>query len=311
MTESHIVSILPPPEAEQAYCDVSALEGGFFQMPCNLVVTGTDENDRHVAPSLAFLLTHASFGKRLLFDLGLHDNIDVAPVSPLLKEMLKDFDVRVPQDVRASLKAGGLAPEEITHICLSHVHWDHVGNPAVFTKARFLLGGGSRELFEPGYPKDPTSLFPSDLLPAGRTDFLDVSGAEWKPIGPFPRALDYFGDGALYIVDAPGHLAGHLNILARTSSDGGWIYLAGDSAHDWRLLRGQGDIAVLHDTAHGDICMHVDKEEAAATIRKITEVMSQPRVRVILAHDNEWFEENKGGDCVLARKYSFAVRRWC
>ena len=43
----------------------------------------------------------------------------------------------------------------------------------------------------------------------------------------------------LYVVDAgDGHVAGHINVLARTSEDGGWIYLAGDSAHDRRLLTG-------------------------------------------------------------------------
>ena len=176
------------------------------------------------------------------------------------------------------------------------MHWDHVGNPSLFKNAKFLLGGDAKTLFEPGFPADPESSYPSDLLPADRTEFLDPSN--WVAVGPFPRALDYYGDGSLYIVDAPGHLPGHINILARTSADGAWVYLAGDSAHDWRLIRGQAEIAVLDDPRGpgGKKCMHVDKEKAEATIKHIADVLTLPRVKVILAHDAEWYEKNKGGD---------------
>ncbi|CAA7268434.1 unnamed protein product [Cyclocybe aegerita] len=93
----------------------------------------------------------------------------------------------------------------------------------------------AQSLFKSGYPEDPTSHFMSDLFPLeGHRKFLNPT--DWTPIGPFPRALDFFGDGSLYIVDSPGHLVGHVKILAHTSSDSGviylgWIYLGGDSAH--------------------------------------------------------------------------------
>ena len=112
----------------------------------------------------------------------------------------------------------------------------------------------------------------------------------YSPFGPFDRALDFFGDGSLYIVDAPGHLPGHVNVLARTSADGGWVYLAGDSAHDWRIITGEDRIATQ------PMCIHADKEQAEAHIARIRELRANPRVRVLLAHDVPWYEENKGGD---------------
>jgi len=38
---------------------------------------------------------------------------------------------------------------------------------------------------------------------------------------------------------------------------------------------------------------HVDGDAAALTIEWIRAVMAQPRVKVIMAHDTEWYAENK------------------
>ncbi|KAH8118233.1 Metallo-hydrolase/oxidoreductase [Phellopilus nigrolimitatus] len=257
------VTPLPLPNGpNQAYCEVSALEGGLLQMPDYMFVSTAKEGVKHLAPALAFLLTHTSSRTRLLFDLGIRCDTENAIASIRLR-ISEIFRTSVPQDVPASLAKGGLTPQDITHVLLSHCHWDHVGNPALFSSARFI------------------SVFPSDLLPEGRTDFLDFDSDIWRPIGPFPRAFDYFGDGSLYIVDCTW-----------SSSGARWMYLAGDSAHDWRLIRGEAAIAVRH----GDQCAHRDKEQAEATMKRIADLLTLPRVRAILAHDSEWFNENRGGD---------------
>lgn len=298
MTSSPIT--LPPPGPNQAFWDVSALEAGNLTVPCAIIVSTAAPDEILPAPALAFLLTSSgsqSTGqkpKRVLFDLGIRKDY-VSALPPVVSALAQNvFTGRVPQDVTDSLAKGGLTPADIDLVCLSHAHWDHFGNPALFPDSRFLVGSGTSALLQPGYPDDPNSQFPSNLLPVERTDFLVVN-EDWKPIGPFSHALDYFSDGSLYIVDAPGHLPGHLNLLIRISSTGDWLYLAGDSAHDWRLIRGKGEIAVRYDEQHGRVCMHVDMEDAAETIRRIADLLTIPRVRVILAHDAEWYEHNKGG----------------
>lgn len=293
------MTTLPPPSPNQAFWDVSALEAGNLTLTCTIIVSTAAPDERLAVPALAFLLTSSASQptgkpKRILFDLGLRKDFACA-LPPIDSELAQNvFAGKVPQDVADSLAKGGLTPADIDLICLSHVHWDHFGDPALFPDSRFLVGSGTRALLQPGYPDDPNSHFPSNLLPVKRTDFLAVN-EDWKPIGPFPHALDYFSDGSLYIVDAPGHLPGHLNLLIRISSTGDWLYLAGDSAHDWRLIRGEGEIAVRYDEQHGRVCMHVDKEVAAETIRHIADLLTIPRVRVLLAHDAEWYEHNKGG----------------
>ncbi len=60
----------------------------------------------------------------------------------------------------------------------------------------------------------------------------------WSSSAGFPHALDFFGDGSLYIIDSPGHLYGHVNLLAR-ADDRRYIYLGGDCRHDPRILAGE------------------------------------------------------------------------
>lgn len=283
---------LPSAAPHQAYCNVSVLEGGLFDAPGQIFVMGAD--DLHTAPSLSFLITHSISGARMLFDLGFCDlSREDVPVSPAMRELIKSLNCRVPQDVPASLRKGGLEPGDIETVVLSHLHQDHTADPKLYTRAQFFVGATARPLVENGYPKDPKSLFVADLFPEGRVEWLDPSGAEWKAVGPFARALDFWGDGALYIVDAPGHMLGHQNVLVRTSPDGGWLYLAGDAAHDWRLLRGEGDIAVSQHPVRGTDCAHSDIDAAKDTIKRIKELMKISRVRVIFAHDNEYYDKNK------------------
>ena len=288
---------LPPPVDNQAFCKVSALEGGFVRMPLsNFLQLDPGAQDMVTVPSLCFLLRHSVRQETFVFDLGAHK--DWATLDADLAKVVRESgsDMFVPQDVQDSLRKGGLAPTDITHVCISHIHIDHVGNPVPYANATYLVGAGARALPDPSTGHTQASsnaLFAA--LPQDRVRYLDP--ATWPPLGPFPHALDFYGDGSLYVVDAPGHLPGHVNVLARTSADGGWVYLAGDSAHDWRLVRGQAEIAVVDDPRgpNGKICMHVDKAEVEATIKRIADVLTLPRVKVILAHDAEWYEENKGG----------------
>jgi glyoxylase-like metal-dependent hydrolase (beta-lactamase superfamily II) len=275
---------LPLPTQAQAYCDVSALESGLLELPLVMFITSpTGPNDTSLAPSLSFLLQHSTNKKKFLFDLGIRRDWENLP--PKTVEWVTNYSkLYVPQDVVESLAKGGISPSDISTVCLSHCHFDHIGDTTPFTTSTFVVGAEATSLFNPGYPANPKSTFASDLLPQSRTEFL--SPDSWQPVGPFPRALDFYGDGSLYIVDAPGHLSGHINVLARTSADGAWIYLAADSAHHWDLITGKAENAVG---------AHQDKEEAEEHIHRIRALCELPRVRVLLGHDVPWYDCNKGG----------------
>jgi glyoxylase-like metal-dependent hydrolase (beta-lactamase superfamily II) len=194
------------------------------------------------------------------------------------------------------------------------VHWDHVGEPRDFPDSKFVVGHGSLELLHgtSATLRGGHSFFEADLLDRSRTielsdpgttgekiidhekddmssHSIDFSGP-WHAVDNLPAVLDPFGDGSLYIVDAPGHLPGHINLLARVA-DGEkgsrLVYLAGDACHDRRIVRREKEIGEWLD-AHGNICcIHADRSKAEQTIQRIRD-LEQKGVEVIFAHDVEW-----------------------
>lgn len=192
------------------------------------------------------------------------------------------------------------------------VHYDHVGEPRDFPSSKFIVGTGAFALLNGTTAKSRGghSFFEHDLLPEGRSvelpdpagnlqdwrrqqslrmEGLDVT-QEWRPYRNMPKTYDLFGDGSLLIVDSPGHLQGHVNLLAKTGKDQ-LVYLAGDAFHDRRLLTGEKDIGTWHDAEGHVCCIHTNKEAAIATIKRIRELEADG-VEVIAAHDPDWEEMN-------------------
>ena len=66
--------------------------------------------------------------------------------------------------------------------------------------------------------------------PDKATETCEELKGQWKRFGPHERALDFLGDGSLWIIQAPGHMAGNLAAAARVS-DGEWVILASDCCH--------------------------------------------------------------------------------
>ena len=288
---------LPPPSQNQAYCDISALEGGHVRVPLQWVLDTAKDGEKMNAPGLSFLLRHSSNNDTMLVDIGVRKDWENLPKA-LVERLTKiGFVVDVPQDVPTSLRNGGIDPASIKNVLITHIHFDHYGDTTSFTVAKFLVGSEGADIAT-------SANVPANLLPQGRTAFLSPHTSEpsfghWSPIGPFAHALDFYKDGSLYIIDAPGHLPGHINVLARTSADGGWVYLAGDTAHDHRLINGEAKVA--YTEAFG--CAHHDKAGAEKHIERVRELKEKnDRVRVILAHDEPWYQRNKGGSAFLPGK---------
>ena len=282
---------LPPPASNQAYCSISALDTGRIRIPLAWVLADVSDDEILNAPILSFLVRHNTSDDNLVFDLGLRKDRKNLPPAIIKQAANSKFAATVPFDIVESLAKGGTTPSDIKRVVISHLHIDHVGHSTLFPTAQFFIGEGGRALVADRYPTNPDSLIPTDVVPEDRTTYLDPK--DWPALGPFPHALDFYGDGSVYVVDAGhGHIPGHLNLLVRTSADGGWVYLAGDSAHHWDLLTGKGKMG--HHPLFG--CAHGDSDAAEAHIERIkTLVKENSRVRVILAHDQPWFEANEGG----------------
>ncbi|KAJ4350029.1 uncharacterized protein N0V89_008650 [Didymosphaeria variabile] len=290
-TNGEVVT-LPSPSPDQVYVTISALEGGHLTLPESLFVTPADPEKRSTVPSLSFLIQHPpsiqtlsqdarSETTKLIFDLGLKRDFSGYREAQQ-QHIAQRQPTTVSPDVAESLQKGGLSPEDINKVVLSHVHWDHVGTPSDFPNAEFVVGNGTLHLLaHGGGPLYPASLFNADELPRDRTKELPavqnsaefeshdrVSEHRWQPMAGFPSAIDFFADGSLYIIDAPGHLHGHVNLLARTAP-GKWVYLGGDCCHDPRILSREREIALYDDGKGGLRSVHMDTDGATRTVERV------------------------------------------
>ncbi|KXH49239.1 hypothetical protein CSIM01_13107 [Colletotrichum simmondsii] len=182
-------------------------------------------------PCLVFLIESFT-GRKVLFDLGLRKDWNkLSPVS--LSEIQNDkIDIRLEEDVVDILEREGIAPGDIEAVVLSHHHWDHVGDLSLFPDTtRVVVGPGFLDAFRPGYPVDALGPLLASDLNGKSVNEVDFEKPGCVPVGPF-TAFDYFGDGSLYIVDAPGHSIGHIGAIARTTCNPDtFVFMGADSCH--------------------------------------------------------------------------------
>lgn len=321
MAQSQITP-LPPAGFDQTYVSVSAIEGGFITLPDHCFIAPSNPTDFRSVPSLAFLIQHpgasifslksngsASQSSRIMFDLGLRAHLN-RYVPKQQAHLVHRQPYRLGPGVTQRLLDGGISPAEIDAVFLSHVHYDHHGDPEDFDHSTFVVGPGSLEILAKGLPGLSAShqVFDPKLLPKERTVELPRVGGDstrtalpngtsvewqWEPLGPFPAALDIFGDSSVYAVDSPGHLPGHIFLLCRTGP-GKWLLLGGDACHDMRLLTGEKEIGMWKNDHGIEMCIHIDRKGAEKAIEGIRKVMNWEGqdTEVVLAHDSEWFRDN-------------------
>lgn len=313
VSSSEATIALPESKDDEVYVTISALDGGHLTLPERLFITDADADKKATVPSLCFLIKHPSLGNNgrettnLLFDLGLKRDLN-AYTPAMAAHIANRQPVITDPDCAASLRAGGLEPDtDIDIVMLSHVHWDHVGTPSDYKSAKFFVGSGTLHVLDHGAGSHyPAEIFNKDLLPRQATyEFPPTSagdasiaserrlGHTWRPFAGFENALDLFGDGSVWVVDAPGHITGHVNLLCRVGRER-WIYLGGDCCHDVRILRGEKGVA-LYDDGHGGLrSVHMDTERAKETLKRIREFLgNNTEVEIIVAHDIGWRERNK------------------
>ena len=304
---------LPASDSNQVFVEVSALNGGWVTLPEKLFVTEVDPNLTKTVPSMCFLVSHPKHEgnpERLVFDLGIKREMDQY-ADGMQDHLSKRQPIINLPDTKASLEAGGLdCAKDIDYVVLSHTHWDHIGIPSDYPNSKFVVGSGTLHIFENGAPHYPASMFEKDPLPKDRTRELppapnsttkdlacsenQQTQQEWKPISTIPHAIDFFGDGSVYIIDAPGHLQGHVNLLARLAP-GRWVYLGGDCCHDTRIITGEKEIATYDDGHGGMRSVHSNLPLAKDTIAMIQEFIkaNEGKVEWIIAHDKGWADNNK------------------
>lgn len=297
----------------------------------------------------------------ILFDLGLRRPLTSYP--PAIVHRLQTVIHAELADAPPASSAPALLqdPEHVAAVVISHVHYDHVGDPRPWVQAgvEFIVGEGGRALLESAGGEGPhMGHYEPGLLEGAKVRWVrpprgdgrrEVNGVEKGGRGSAAEAeaeadaeaeaeagistekwfkldlgnkdeqdmtlwlLPLLPDGSIHIVDAPGHLPGHLNLLVRihqppttTSSSSSlppqqqqeeekeeneeeWVYLAADTCHDTRLLHGTHSIATYRDASTHQQqqkwrCAHHDKAAAEAHIRRVRR-LEEVGVTVLLSHE--------------------------
>jgi glyoxylase-like metal-dependent hydrolase (beta-lactamase superfamily II) len=127
----------------------------------------------------------------------------------------------------AILQSHGLQPEAVGEVFISHFHGDHVAGLRHFSGARFvhrraaldsLMRQTALSRVRHGFL---AALLPDDFTARGNA--LEEDAFEGAFAGF--RAVDYWGDGDLLLVDLPGHAPGHTGFAFRTRSEQ-YFYIA-------------------------------------------------------------------------------------
>lgn len=304
---SHPANMQLPSQKRDKFVTVSALFGGSITLPERFFVKPAIHDACQTVPSLAFLITHKATADeitRIMFDLGLRST-EAAYTEAQRKHLLSRKPYTLGPGIADLLADGGILPGDIDMVILSHVHYDHHGDPCRFPKATFIIGPGTGHLLEHGMPHAPSHQhFSPNLLPQERTVELPALGKasarfKWERLGDLD-VVDLFGDGSVYVINSPGHLPGHINLLCRTGRDQ-WVCLCGDAYHDRRLLSGECEIAQWVSEEGRTCCIHTDPKASGDFLHKLRELAQSINVKMISAHDAVWYGEHADGmfpDCI-------------
>ncbi|KAI1620019.1 hypothetical protein EDD37DRAFT_570189 [Exophiala viscosa] len=280
------------------------------------------------APDFVFLIEHVPTGDFFLFDLGMRKDLHNLP--PYICDVdlpIYDCSPRLPQVILAKNSPAGFGFSKVKAIILSHLHFDHIGDCGreAFPEAELWIGPSACMEARPGHPHDPmatvlASDFPKDgtrkivefTIPqprlqergdgratkieewhsTGQYEAVDsqVPRNGWKPSGSFGLAFDLFGDGSAYLIDTPGHAAGHQSLLVRVTTEqdgvdtdqGDFVLLAGDSFHHPILLQ---DPSRTARPPYGTYTIHADDDLAIDTMIRTREFAKRENIWVIASHD--------------------------
>jgi len=208
------------PEAAPVPVRLYVLDGGTLESdPGRYELTLEDVGVTELSVA-AYLVEHPN--GLLMWDTGGVSDDEWTPTGEAVRQHLvlsdgQDRYVTIARTIGEQLRAAGHEPADVTHLAMSHYHWDHTANANLFAGATWLVRQAERDaMFGENVGTSRPALFAA--LEDGPT--VIVGDDEY----------DVFGDGSVVLKAAPGHTPGHQVLLVRLPETGP-VVLSGDLYH--------------------------------------------------------------------------------
>ena len=165
--------------------------------------------------------------------------------------------VTITRPLAAQLLAAGHKPADVTHLALSHYHWDHTANASLFPRATWLVRQIERDAM---FSDKATGTSRPQTYAALKNSKMTIVTADEH---------DVFGDGTVILKAAPGHTPGH-QVLYVNLPETGPVVLSGDLYH-YPAERTMGKLSDVRVQSGADACLarrgrDVPHENEGATV---------------------------------------------
>jgi len=216
------VPIAAPARSVPAGVRLKAVLAGKMHSRAALAFRGGSFADERVFGMGSILVEHPS--GRVLFDAGFGRNVE-AHLRTMPWLMRQTSRVEKERTVAEQLAAAGISPESLTGVILTHAHWDHVSGLEDLRGVPVWINKEELEFIHSGHTL--TAL----ARQIGTQDYrvYEFSGG---PYLGFDKSHDFFGDGSIVLVPAPGHTPGSIFAFITTTSGERYV-LVGDTA--WQI----------------------------------------------------------------------------
>ncbi|MEJ8574451.1 N-acyl homoserine lactonase family protein [Microbaculum marinum] len=246
-----------------------ALSGGRLRVRKSVYDADADRGATMELPVSAFLLRHPQ--GNVLFDAGYHPAAaeDAAARWGGMARIMAPI-AAADDTVVDNLRDVGVGPEDVDLVICSHLHSDHCGCTAFFTRATLLCHASE--------------------LAAARAPDSDRSGYvrdDWDqplPLQEIDAEHDVFGDNRIVVVPLPGHTPG--TVAAHVELDRSGSFLLASDAVSFRDNLEQG--TVPRNTWN--------VEEATRSLALVRRIAADGAT-VLFGHDDaQWSTLKKGAD---------------
>jgi N-acyl homoserine lactone hydrolase len=268
--------LTPPPALTVAGVELKAILAGKMMSRAGMAYRGGSLTEERVFNMGGILVQHPK--GTLLFDTGFGSAVDEQfKMTPWLMQQTARYEKE--PTVAAQLRTAGIAPSSLTGVVLTHAHWDHVSGLVDLPNVPVFVPQAELDFINRG---DPATALARQI----GTQNYKVYDFDGGPYLGFDKSHDFFGDGSVVIVPAPGHTPGSIFAFVTTSAGRRYV-LIGDTAWQSENVDLPAEKPWLSRTLVDN-----DPDQVRALLIKLHQLKEQmPELIIVPAHDRRVWEK--------------------